>query len=112
MMHVDARERNFIVGTTILLLIFGTAVLVSSFAFGFQVPAPIERIDPRIVATPGQSPWAIRLKSEYGNWLLTSMKRTFVPGLELSAKSDSDSRWVYDNLLSDQQRCSTRLSAR
>ena len=57
MMHVDARERNFIVGTTILLLIFGTAVLVSSFAFGFQVPAPIERIDPRIVATPGQSPW-------------------------------------------------------
>ena len=57
MIHIDARERNFIIGTTILLLIFGTAVLVSSFAFGFQVPAPIERIDPRIVATPGQSPW-------------------------------------------------------
>lgn len=57
MMHIDSRERNVIIGTTILLLIFGTAVLVSSFAFGFQVPAPIERVDPRLVATPGQSPW-------------------------------------------------------
>lgn len=57
MMHIDIRERNFIIGTTLLLLIFGTAVLVSSFAFGIQVPAPIERIDPRVVATPGQSPW-------------------------------------------------------
>ena len=57
MMHIDSRERNVIIGTTILLLIFGTAVLVSSFAFGFQVPAPVERLDPRLVATPGQSPW-------------------------------------------------------
>jgi len=54
MIHMDARERNFIMGTTVLLLIFGTAVLVSSFAFGFQVPAPVERIDPKLVATPGQ----------------------------------------------------------
>ncbi|WP_420630883.1 cytochrome c oxidase subunit II [Candidatus Leptofilum sp.] len=58
MIHIDPRERNFIVGTTILLLIFGTAVLVSSFAFGFQVPAPVERIDPKTVATPGESRWA------------------------------------------------------
>lgn len=57
MIHIDARERNFIIGTTILLLIFGAAVLVSSFAFGFQVPAPVERLDPKLVATPGQSPW-------------------------------------------------------
>ena len=57
MIHIDSRERNFIIGTTILLLIFGTTVLVSSFAFGFQVPAPVERIDPRLVATPGNSPW-------------------------------------------------------
>ncbi|WP_420643141.1 cytochrome c oxidase subunit II [Candidatus Leptofilum sp.] len=57
MIHIDPRERNFIIGTTILLLIFGTAVLVSSFAFGFQVPAPVDRIDPRVVATPGESPW-------------------------------------------------------
>ncbi len=56
MMHIDARERNFIIGTTILLLIFGAAVLISSFAFGFQVPAPVERIDPKIVATPGSYP--------------------------------------------------------
>ncbi len=57
MIHIDARERNFIIGTIVLLLIFGTSVLVSSFAFGFQVPAPVERVDPRLVATPGQSPW-------------------------------------------------------
>jgi cytochrome c oxidase subunit 2 len=57
MIHIDTSERNFIIGTTILLLIFGTAVLVSSFSFGFQVPAPVERIDPRLVATPGQSRW-------------------------------------------------------
>lgn len=57
MIHIDSRERNFIIGTTVLLLIFGTAVLVSSFAFGIQIPAPVERIDPRVVATPGQSPW-------------------------------------------------------
>ncbi|GJM42255.1 MAG: cytochrome c oxidase subunit 2 [Ardenticatenaceae bacterium] len=56
MIHIDPRERNFIIGTTILLLIFGATVLVSSFAFGFQVPAPVERIDPKIVATPGEYP--------------------------------------------------------
>lgn len=57
MIHIDPAERNFIIGTTILLLIFGAAVLVSSFSFGFQIPAPQERVDPKLVATPGQSPW-------------------------------------------------------
>lgn len=57
MMHMDSSERNYIIGTVLLLLFFAAAILVSSFAYGFQVPIPVERIDPRTVATPGASEW-------------------------------------------------------
>jgi hypothetical protein len=112
MMHIDSRERNFIIGTTILLLIFGAAVLVSSFAFGFQVPAPVERIDPKVVATPGQSPWgdpvAERLRelapNKYEVYILAQ-------AWSVPAEPGSCSGGVNRHLLFDQQRCSAWFSA-
>ncbi len=56
-MHIDPRERNYIVITIALIVIFATALLVSAFAYGIQVPTPYERVDPNTVATPGASPW-------------------------------------------------------
>ncbi|GIK54411.1 MAG: cytochrome C oxidase subunit II [Chloroflexi bacterium] len=56
-MHIDTRERNYIVLSVLLMLIFATALMVSAFAYGIQVPVPYERVDPRTVATPGASPW-------------------------------------------------------
>ncbi len=57
MMHVDPSERNYIIGTVALLAVFAAAVLISGFAYGIQVPEPVDQVDPRIVATPGNSPW-------------------------------------------------------
>jgi len=56
-MHMDKRERNYIGISVLLLLIFATALMVSAFAYGIQVPVPYERVDPKTVATPGASPW-------------------------------------------------------
>lgn len=56
-MHIDKRERNYIAISVLLLLIFASALMVSAFAYGIQVPMPYERVDPRTVATPGVSPW-------------------------------------------------------
>ncbi|PID85364.1 MAG: cytochrome C oxidase subunit II [Chloroflexi bacterium] len=56
-MHMDPRERNYIVISVALVVIFATALLVSAFAYGIQVPTPYERVDPRTIATPGASPW-------------------------------------------------------
>lgn len=56
-MHIDHRERNYILITILLIIIFATALLVSAFAYGIQVPTPYERVDPNTVATPGASPW-------------------------------------------------------
>jgi cytochrome c oxidase subunit 2 len=56
-MHIDPQERNYIVVTIALVVIFATALLVSAFAYGIQVPTPYERVDPNTVATPGASPW-------------------------------------------------------
>ncbi|MCP4362419.1 MAG: cytochrome c oxidase subunit II [Chloroflexi bacterium] len=56
-MHLDRRERNYIAISIFLLLLFATALMVSAFAYGIQVPTAYERVDPRIVATPGASPW-------------------------------------------------------
>ena len=57
MIHIDPSERNYIIGTAALLAVFAAAVLISSFAYGIQLPQPVERVDPRTVATPGASPW-------------------------------------------------------
>ena len=56
-MHMDPRERNFIIGSIILLVIFAGALAVSAFAIGIQLPAPELQVDPRTVATPGVSPF-------------------------------------------------------
>lgn len=56
-MHIDPRERNYIVVTIALIIIFATALLVSAFAYGIQVPTPYERVNPNTIATPGASPW-------------------------------------------------------
>ena len=56
-MHIDPREKNYIVVTVALVIIFATALLVSAFAYGIQVPTPYERVDPNTIATPGASPW-------------------------------------------------------
>jgi cytochrome c oxidase subunit 2 len=55
-MHIDRRERVYLIGTIALLVIFMSAIAVSSFAYGIQLPQPLERVDPRTVATP-PSPW-------------------------------------------------------
>jgi len=57
MMHIDRAERNYIVISVLLIVIFAIAIGVSAFAVGIQVPTPEDQVDPRTVATPGVSPW-------------------------------------------------------
>lgn len=52
-LHVDWYESVWIKLSVLLLLVFGTAITVSSFAYGIQVPAVYQRIDPNVFATPG-----------------------------------------------------------
>lgn len=56
-MHVDRTEKIFIFGSIVLVVIFALAIAVSSIAYGIQVPAPYEQVNPNTVATPGNSPW-------------------------------------------------------
>lgn len=58
MMHIDRRERIYLAITIGLLTVFALTLAVSSVAFGIQVPTPVERVDPRTVATP-PSPWGL-----------------------------------------------------
>jgi cytochrome c oxidase subunit 2 len=58
MMHIDRSERNFIIATIVLLVVFATALGISSFAYGIQVPVPELQVDPRTVATDPDSPFA------------------------------------------------------
>lgn len=55
-MHIDKRERNYIIFSVILLAVFAGLLMVSGFAYGIQVPEPFMRVDPNTVATP-PSPW-------------------------------------------------------
>ena len=55
-MHMDKRERNYLFFTIGLLIVFAALIVGSSFAYGIQVPAPVDRVDPNTVATP-PSPW-------------------------------------------------------
>lgn len=57
MMHIDPRERNYIIISAALMIVFGLALGISSFAYGFQLPSTVGRVDPRTVATPGVSPF-------------------------------------------------------
>ncbi len=57
-MHIDAYERNWMIFSAILLVLFATAVSVAAFGMGIQLPAPEQRVDPKTVATDPNSPWS------------------------------------------------------
>jgi cytochrome c oxidase subunit 2 len=57
-MHIDPYERNWIRISIGLLIGFAIAITVAGFSFGFQVPSPEQRVDPRTVATDPNSPWS------------------------------------------------------
>ena len=57
-MHVDRYERNWMVASAILLVLFATAVSIAAFGMGIQVPAPEQRVDPKTVASDPNSPWS------------------------------------------------------
>ena len=57
-MHIDPYERNWIRISIGLLIGFVIAISIAGFAFGFQVPSPEQRVDPRTVATDPNSPWS------------------------------------------------------
>lgn len=56
-MHIDRTEKIFIIGSIVMVAIFAVAIAVSSLAFGIQVPAPYQQVNPNTVATPGNSPF-------------------------------------------------------
>jgi cytochrome c oxidase subunit 2 len=56
--HVDSYERNWMIISFVLLVVFATAISVAAFGMGIQVPAPEQRVDPRTVATDPNSPWS------------------------------------------------------
>lgn len=58
MIHIDQNEKIYVIISVALLVVFATAVGISSFAYGIQVPEPFEQVDPRVITTPGASPWA------------------------------------------------------
>jgi len=55
-MNIDPYERNWIIISMVLAVVFAIIIAVAGFAFGIQVPSPEQRVDPRTVATEG--PWA------------------------------------------------------
>lgn len=57
MIHIDQKEKYYFIFTAALLLIFATALGVSAFAVGIQVPSPEQIVDPHTIATPGVSPF-------------------------------------------------------
>lgn len=57
-MHIDSYERNWMIFSAVMLILFATAVSVAAFGMGIQVPAPEQRVDPRTVATDPNSPWS------------------------------------------------------
>ena len=57
-MHIDTYERNWMIFSFVLLVLFATAVSVAAFGMGIQVPAPEQRVDPRTVGTDPNSPWS------------------------------------------------------
>ena len=57
-MHIDKYERNWLIISAVLLVVFATAVSVAAFGLGIQVPGPEQRVDPNTVATDPNSPWS------------------------------------------------------
>ncbi len=52
-LHIDSYERNWIIVTVVLLVVFATAVSVAGFMMGINVPAPQNRVDPKTVNKEG-----------------------------------------------------------
>ena len=57
-MHIDMYERNWMIFSFIMLVVFATAVSIAAFGLGIQVPAPEQRVDPKTVAKDPNSPWS------------------------------------------------------
>lgn len=82
-MQVDRTEKIFIIGSIIMVAIFALAIAISGIAFGIQVPAPYQQVDPNTVATPGNSPFGapvderVREVSE-GKWEAYILAQTWV----------------------------------
>lgn len=57
-MHIDTYERNWMIFSVVLLVLFAAAVTVSAFGMGIQLPGPEQRVDPRTVASDPNSPWS------------------------------------------------------
>jgi cytochrome c oxidase subunit 2 len=55
-MNIDPYERNWIIISIALAVVFGIIIAVAGFAYGIQVPSPEQRVDPNTVAIEG--PWA------------------------------------------------------
>ena len=55
-MGIDPWEKNWMLISIVLLVVFAAAVTIAGFAAGFQLPGPESEIDPRTVTEQG--PWA------------------------------------------------------
>lgn len=53
-LHIDPFERTWILVSIGILVIFAVAVTIAGFSMGFQVPAPVARVNPQTVATEGE----------------------------------------------------------
>jgi cytochrome c oxidase subunit II len=56
--HIDSLERNWLIMSAVMLVIFATVLFISAFGSGIQVPVPFQRVDPNTVATDPNSPWS------------------------------------------------------
>lgn len=57
-MNMDPYERNWILISVVLVVVFAIIISIAGFAFGFQVPSPEARVNPNTVATDPNSPWS------------------------------------------------------
>ena len=51
---IDPAERNWMLVSLVVLVVFAGAVAVGAFVSGFQLPGVHERVDPRTVASEGE----------------------------------------------------------
>ena len=78
-MGVDPFERNWMIFSIGMLVVFFTLVTVAGFALGFQVPGVETKVDPRTVTVDPASPFSepgLRQVSE-GNYEAYVVARTF-----------------------------------
>ena len=52
---IDPWEKNWMLISIVLLVVFAAAVTIAGFAAGFQLPGPESEVDPRTIAEEG--PW-------------------------------------------------------